>query len=380
MMENRAIYGPDHEELRRSVRKFFDTELMPNIAQWEEDGIIPREMWRKAGAMGILCPTLGPEYGGAGGDFLHLSIIDEELGYSGQSSFTIQTHTDIVSAYIEALGTEEQKQRWLPKMVTGEMIGAVAMTEPHAGSDLKNISTSARREGDEYVIKGSKTYITNGSFADFIVLAVRTGGEGHGGISLVLFPTDTPGFKVGRKLDKLGTRSVDSSALSFEDCRIPQRYLLGQENAAFFHIMQNFQGERLVGALTGTAGAQLVLDDTIRYVQERNAFGRPLVGFQVVRHQLVDCETDLELWRTLNYHAADLFGRGIPCQREISMAKLVAAEKSMQVVDRCLQLHGGMGYAEEGPVARAWRDARLLRIGGGASEIMKEIISKCMGF
>ncbi|MFU8806614.1 MAG: acyl-CoA dehydrogenase family protein, partial [Bradymonadaceae bacterium] len=295
-------------------------------------------------------------------------------------AMSILVQSDMATPIINEIGTEEQKEEFLVPALTGEKIAALGVSEPGAGSDVAGIRTHARRDGDDFIINGQKTWITNGTRADFITLAVRTDMDNrYGGISLFLFPTDTPGYGVGKKLEKIGNHSSDTAELFFEDCRVPARYLLGEEGHGFYYIMQNFQGERLVGALTGTAGAQIVLDNTIDYCKEREAFGRTLMGFQVTRHKIVDMETRLEACRTLTYHAADLFDRGIPCQREISMAKLLVGDTAMSVIDSCLQLHGGMGYVEEGPVARAWRDTRLLSIGGGASEIMKEIISKVMG-
>ncbi len=379
MMENRAIYGPDHEELRRSVRKFFDTELMPNIAQWEEDGIIPREMWRKAGAMGILCPTLGPEYGGAGGDFLHLSIIDEELGYSGQSSFTIQTHTDIVSAYIEALGTEEQKKRWLPKMVTGEMIGAVAMTEPHAGSDLKNISTSARREGDEYVIKGSKTYITNGINADLVIVVCKTAPEmGRNGVSLIVVDGERAGFDRGKRLKKIGMKASDTAELFFDDVRVPVSNLLGTENAGFKQVMHEIPKERLSIATIAMASAQKAFDSTVDFVKERLVFGRPLIEFQNTQFKLAELKAQLTVaWAYLDQCIAKHL-KGELTSDEAAIAKLHNTELQCRIADECLQLHGGWGYMADSPIGRMYTDSRVRRIAGGSSEIMKMLIARTL--
>jgi citronellyl-CoA dehydrogenase len=280
---------------------------------------------------------------------------------------------------IAELGTDEQKREFLEPAVRGEKIAALAVTEPDAGSDVASLRTTARKDGDEYVINGSKTFITNATRADFLTLAVRTGGEGFGGVSFVLFPTDTPGFQVARKLDKLGNRSSDTAELAFDDCRIPTRYLLGMEDMGFVYIMQNFQGERLVAAIAATAGAQRVIDDTLVYTQERKTFGRPVVGFQVTRHALADMMTKVAAGRQLAYHCVDLMERGIECSKEIAMAKLYCTETAFEVTNRCLQLYGGYGYMEEYDIARSFRDTRLLTIGGGTSEIMKEIITKLSG-
>lgn len=375
-------FTDEHDIFREQLRRYVVNEIAPQAQAWEEQRLIPREVFADMGARGFFGVRYPTELGGSGGDIWHTTVLCEELPRSTMAGFTMSmlVQTDMATPIINEIGTKEQKEEFLAPAIAGEKIAALGVSEPGAGSDVAGIRTYARSDGDDYVISGQKTWITNGTQADFITLAVRTDMDNrYGGISLVLFPTDTPGFSVGKKLEKIGNHCSDTAELFFDECRIPKRYLLGEEGHGFYYIMQNFQGERLVGALSGTAGAQLILNKTKAYVRDRNAFGKTLAGFQVVRHQLVDCETDLELCRTLSYHAADLFGRGVPSQREISMAKLVAAEKSMEVIDRCVQLHGGMGYVEEGSVARAWRDARLLRIGGGASEIMKEIISKMMG-
>jgi citronellyl-CoA dehydrogenase len=375
-------FTDEHEMFRKSVRDFAEKELAPHAEEWERERLFPREVFEKMGELGFLGARYSEDLGGSGGDIWHTCVLAEELPRSRMAGLTmsILVQTDMATPIIGEIGTQEQKEEFLMPAIAGEKIASLGVSEPGAGSDVAGIRTVARSDGDDYVISGQKTWITNGTRADFITLAVRTDPDNrYGGVSLVLFPTDTPGFSVGKKLEKIGNHCSDTAELFFDECRIPKRYLLGEEGHGFYYIMQNFQGERLVGAMSGTAGAQLVLDDTRRYVAEREAFGRPLQGFQVVRHQLVDCETELELCRNMTYHAADLFDRGVPCQREISMAKLVVSERSMQVIDRCLQLHGGMGYVEEGPVARAWRDARLLGIGGGTNEIMREIITKMMG-
>lgn len=375
-------FTDEHKMFRKSLRDFVLKELAPHAEQWEREKLFPREVFEQMGKLGFLGARYPESVGGIDGDIWHTAVLCEELPRARLAGLTmgVLVQTDMATPIINEIGTEEQKEEFLAPALRGEKIAALGVSEPNAGSDVAGIRTRAVSDGDDYVISGQKTWITNGTRADFITLAVRTDMDNrYGGVSLVLFPTDTPGFKVGRKIEKIGNHCSDTAELFFENCRIPKRYLLGEEGHGFYYIMQNFQGERLVGALSGTAGAQLVLDDTIAYCKDRQTFGKPLSKHQVVRHQLVDCETELELCRALSYHAADLFGRGIPCQREISMAKLIVAERAMQVIDRCVQLHGGMGYAEELPVARAWRDARLLRIGGGADEIMKEIISKMMG-
>jgi citronellyl-CoA dehydrogenase len=375
-------FTDEHDMFRKSLRDFVTRELAPHAEAWEKERLFPSEVFRQMGRLGFLGVRYPEDVGGSGGDIWHTTVLCEEIQRARLAGLTmgVLVQTDMATPIINEIGTAEQKEEFLAPAIAGDKIAALGVSEPNAGSDVAGIRTTAVSDGDDYIINGQKTWITNGTRADFITLAVRTDPDNrYGGVSLVLFPTNTPGFSVGRKIEKIGNHCSDTAELFFEDCRIPKRYLLGEEGHGFYYIMQNFQGERLVGALSGTAGAQLVLDDTIEYCKDRKTFGKPLSKHQVVRHQLVDCETELELCRTLSYHAADLFGRGIPCQREISMAKLIVAERAMEVIDRCVQLYGGMGYAEELPVARAWRDARLLRIGGGTSEIMKEIISKMMG-
>jgi citronellyl-CoA dehydrogenase len=280
---------------------------------------------------------------------------------------------------IEALGTKDQIETFLKPAIRGDKIAALGITEPGAGSDVAGIRTTARLQGDEYVINGSKTFITNGARAHFITLAARTGDDRYGGLSLFTFPTDVKGFAVGRKLEKLGNWASDTAELFFDDCRIPARYLLGEEGHGFYYIMQNFQGERLVAGISGMASSQLALDDTIAYCKQRKAFGKPLTGFQVTRHKLVDMQIQIEAGRALTYHAVERFQDvGAEATKEITMVKAFCAEVTKRVADECIQLHGGMGYMTEMDIVRHYRDSRLLPIGGGTTEIMKEILSKLM--
>ena len=376
-------FTDEHEIFREAVRNFAAEELSPHADEWEENRLFPRWVFEKMGDLGFLGSRYDEELGGSGGDIWHTAVLCEEMPRCRMAGLTmsILVQTDMATPVIDEIGSDEQIDEFLIPAIKGEKIAALGISEPGAGSDVAGMSTKAEKDGDEYVISGQKTYITNGTRADFITLAARTDPDPvtrYGGISLFTFPTDVEGFEVSRKLEKIGNHSSDTAELFFDECRIPERYLLGDEGKGFYYIMQNFQGERLVGALSGVGGAQLTLDKTIDFVKERKAFKKPLTGFQTVRHRLVEMETDLEACRQLSYHAADLFERGIPCQKEISMAKLYTGEKAMEVVDQCLQLHGGMGYIEETDVARAWRDTRLLSIGGGTTEIMKEIISKLM--
>jgi citronellyl-CoA dehydrogenase len=288
-------------------------------------------------------------------------------------------HGEMAIPVIAELGTDEQKREFLAPAIRGERVAALAISEPDAGSDVAAIRTTARRDGDDLVVNGAKTWITNGARADFLTLAVRTGGEGHEGLSLLLFPTDTPGFQVSRTLEKVGNPSSDTATLFFEDCRVPARWLLGEENQGFYYVMANFQGERLVAAVQAVAGMQLMVEDAMRYAQERTAFGKPLARMQVWRHRLAEHLTAIEAARWLTYRACDLLQRGEPAVKEISMAKLFACDLAQRVAYDCMQLHGAMGYVLETDVARAWRDVRVMTIAGGTSEIMKEIISRAAG-
>ena len=379
MMENRRIYEPEHELFRATVRKFFAAELMPNIAEWEKEGLIPRALWRKAGEAGLLCPTLSTEYGGAAGDFRYLCIVDEELGYTGQGSFTIQTHTDIVAAYLEVLGTPEQKKKWLPKMVTGEIIGAIAMTEPHAGSDLKAISTTAKREGDEFVINGAKTFITNGINADLFIVVVKTAPElGAKGVSLMLVEADRPGFRRGKRLDKMGMKASDTAELFFDNVRVPAGNLFGQENKGFSQVMSLIPKERLSIATVAMGATQKAFDITVAYVKERKVFGKNLIDFQNTQFKLAELKTQITVaWAHLDHCIAKCMD-GDFTSDEAAIAKLFNTELQCRVVDECLQLHGGWGYMTEMPISRMYTDARVRRIAGGSSEVMKMLIARTL--
>jgi citronellyl-CoA dehydrogenase len=298
----------------------------------------------------------------------------------GGLTMGILVHTDMATPIIQKIGTEEQKEEFLRPALSGDKVAALAISEPGAGSDVAGMRTTAQKDGDEYVISGQKTWITNGTRADFITLAARTDPDDrYGGISLFLFPTETEGFEVGKKLDKIGNHTSDTAELFFDDCRIPEKYLLGDEGAGFYYIMKNFQGERLTAALTALGSADIAIEETKAYCKDRQAFGKSISDMQVTQHRFADMETELQSARDLTYHAADLFDRGVDAQREISMAKLKAGETAKDVLDECLQLHGGMGYMEETPIARAWRDIRVLTIAGGTSAIMKEIIANASG-
>ena len=376
-----TFFTDDHELFRKSFRDFVEKELRPHTDEWERAESFPREIFRRMGQLGYLGLSFPEELGGGGGDYWYNVAYGEELVHSGSAglNMSLMVQTDMATPVINAIGTREQKQEFLAPAIRGERIAALGISEPNAGSDVASIRTTARKVGDEYVVNGAKTYITNGTRADFITLAVRTGGEGYGGVSLLLFPTDTKGFHVTSKLKKLGNHASDTAELGFEDCRVPARYLLGEENQGFYYIMMNFQGERLIAAVAAVAGAQRTLDLAMAYGRDRRAFGRPIGSFQVWRHELTQLLTELEAGRWLTYRACDLFNRKQDAVKEISMAKLYCGELSVKVADRVLQLHGGAGYMDDLPISRIWRDTRLVTIGGGTSEIMKEIIAKRVG-
>ena len=379
-----TFFREEHEIFRKTLRDWVAKELAPYANEWEEAELFPREVFKKAGQMGFLGASYPEDVGGAGGDWWYTAVWGEELVRSNCAGMNmgLAVQSTMATPVINEIGTREHKEEFLVPALRGDKVAALGVSEPNCGSDVAAIRTTARKVGDEYVINGAKCWITNGTRADFITLAVRTGApdSGYGGISLVLFPTDTKGFKVERKIKKAGNHASDTAELSFEDCRIPARYLLGEENQGFYYIMMNFQGERLIAGVKAYAGAQWILDNTIRYCQERSAFGRPILKFQVWRHTFAELSAEIEAARWLTYRAIDLFVRKEDAVKEITMAKLFGGELLNKVADRCLQAHGGFGYSNEFPISRAWRDARLITIGGGTSEIMKEILSKRFGW
>ena len=374
-------FTDEHEAFRKTVRQFVEKEMAPHALEWDRAGIFPRELFKKCGELGFLGINHDPKYGGSGLDYWYVTVAAEELIRSRNAgvNMALMVQAQMATPIINEIGTDEQKREFLAPALAGEKIAALGVSEPGCGSDVASIKTTARRDGDDYVINGSKMWITNGTRADFITLAVRTGEEGYEGISLVTFPTDVKGYQVSKKLDKVGNLSSDTAILYFEDCRIPARYVLGEENQGFYHIMTNFQGERLVAAIITVAGMELLLEDAIRYGTEREAFGRPIGKFQVWRHKFAEHLTAVEAAKRLTYHSVDLFDRKESPVKEVSMAKLFAGDLAQKVAYDCQQFYGGMGYIEETHVARAWRDLRLIPIGGGTSEVMKEIISKAVG-
>jgi citronellyl-CoA dehydrogenase len=379
-----TFFREEHEIFRNSVHQFLEQEVVPHVDEWERNELFPREIYKRCGELGFLGAHYPEDVGGHGGDWWYAAAWGEALvrGRCAGMAMALMVQTDMATPIIGELGTREQKDEFLAPALRGEKIAALGVSEPNCGSDVASIRTTARRVEGDYVINGAKCWITSGTRADFITLAVRTGaeGSGFGGISLLTFPTDVKGFKVTRKIKKMGNHSSDTAELSFEDCRIPARYLLGEENHGFYYIMTNFQGERLIAACSAVAGAQRCLDETIQYTTERTAFGRPILKFQVWRHQFAELQTEIEAARWLTYRAVDLYNRKEDATKEITMAKLFAGELACKVADRCLQAHGGFGYAEEFPISRYYRDVRLVTIGGGTSEIMKEILSKRLGW
>lgn len=377
----RTLFTPEHELFRATAREFFAREVVPHQERWMEAGIVDREAWRKAGAAGLLCPWLPEEHGGPGGDFLHSVIVIEELARVHESGFALPLHSDIVVPYIASFGTEEQKRRWLPGCASGELVTAIAMTEPGTGSDLAAIATTARREGDEYVLNGAKTFISNGILCDLCVVAARSEASDspHQNLSLFVVEANRPGFIKGKRLKKAGMYSQDTSELAFEDCRIPADNLLGAPGAGFLMLMQKLQQERLVVAIGSQAGAEVVLADTLQYVQERKAFGRSIVKFQNTQFKLAECATEVEVGRAFLDRLIAEHVAGEYLVKECSMAKLWQTEMLGRVVDSCLQMFGGYGYMLEYPISRAYMDARVQRIFAGTNEIMKIIIAKQMG-
>jgi len=374
-------YSEEHNIFRQAVRKFFEKEVIPYVEEWEEAGIVPRSIWKKMGDQGFLCMDVPEEYGGMGADFLYSVIMAEELVRTGHSGLAAGLHSDIVVPYITAFASEELKHKYLRGCVSGDIITAIAMTEPNAGSDLAGMKTTAVEDGDHVVINGQKTFISNGILCDLLVLAAKDPSEPdpHRAVNLYVVEAGTPGFEKGRKLKKIGWHSQDTAELYFADCRIPKQNRLGEKGSGFLMLMQKLQQERLMVALGAVPAAERILEMTIKYCRERTAFGRPLSKFQNTQFRLVEMATEIKLGRTfLDKLVMDhIEGKNIVV--EVSMAKYWTTEMAMRVADGCLQLHGGYGYCEEYPIARAWRDLRVMQIFAGTNEIMKGIAAKFMG-
>ena len=374
----RFCYTPDHEAFRQTVRSFLQKEGVPHVNEWEKQRLVPKEFWRKAGEVGMLCPTVPEAYGGLGLDFGYNAIVDEEMSYNGvPAGFSLQS--DIVCDYIAHYGSEEQKTEWLPRLVSGETITAIAMTEPGTGSDLQAIRTSAKKDGNHYVVNGSKTYITNGQNADLVLVVAKTDPDAtpaYKGMSIILVESDRDGFRRGRKLDKIGQDSADTSELFFDDVRGPITSCLGEEGSGFIYLMSQLPQERLSIAVGVHASAQRAFDDTVAFTKDRKAFAGMVFDFQNTRFVLADLKAKLQVgWAHLDWAIARHL-KGELTNEEGAAAKLWHTELQWEVMDKCLQLHGGAGYMNEYPIARMWRGARVSRIYGGTNEIMKEVIGR----
>ncbi|GLQ05484.1 acyl-CoA dehydrogenase family protein [Sneathiella chinensis] len=375
----RTIFSEEHNIFRESVRRFYEEHITPYHAQWEKDGQISREAWREAGRQGLLCMPIPEEYGGLGADKLYSIIMMEEQARAGASGPGFGLHSEIVAPYILHYGTEEQKKKYLPKLATGEMIGAIAMTEPGAGSDLQGIKTRAIRDGDEYVINGSKTFITNGFMSDLVIVVTKTDPEaGAKGTSLFLVEAGTKGFAKGKNLEKLGLKAQDTAELFFDDVRVPASSMLGGEGQGFFCLMKELAWERLQIAIGATATMEAILDETIEYTKERKAFGRSIMDFQNTKFKLAELKTEVQIARVFVDKCIEEVLKGELEVPTAAMAKYWCSDLENKLIDECLQLHGGYGYMWEYRVARAYADARIQRIYGGANEIMKEIISRSL--
>jgi acyl-CoA dehydrogenase len=373
----RSLFREEHEMWRDSVRRFVESEIVPHHAKWEHDGIVPRELWLKAGEQGLLCCTVPEAYGGPGLDYLFDVVVFEELWRVGASGPGFLIHTDLVATYVLSFGSEEQKKQWLPKMVTGEAIGSLGMTEPHAGSDLKAVRTQAVRDGDNFVINGQKVFISNGQLCDLVVLATKTdSAAGAKGVTLFLVESTREGFTRGRNLEKLGMRAQDTSELFFENVRIPVTNMLGEEGRGFPQMMTKLPQERLAQAIRSATVTEAVIEWTADYTAERKAFGRTLSEFQNTQFVLADLKARSVMARVFTDKCIELFIQGKLDAVDAAIVKMVTSELHCEAVDKCLQLFGGWGYMWEYPIARAYADARVVKIAGGSIEIMKTIIAR----
>jgi len=378
-MIERTIFNEEHGLFRDSVKRFIEKEIAPDHAQWEKDGQVSREVWLAAGERGFLGCSVPEEYGGPGADFLYTTVLLEEMAGAGYTGPGFHLHSEIVIPYILQYGTEEQKKTWLPKMVTGECIGAIAMTEPGAGSDLQGIKTQAVRDGNELVVNGQKVFITNGQMADLVIVACKTDPTlGAKGISLVVVERGREGFERGRNLEKIGWHAQDTSELFFDHVRVPPENLLGAEGRGFIQLVEQLPQERLIVAIRCCAITESALDWTVEYTNERQAFGRTIADFQNTRFKLAEIKSDALMLRVFVDKCIELLMRGELSAEDAAVAKLRASEIMSNALDECLQLFGGYGYMWEYPIARAWADNRFARIAGGSSEIMKEIIGRSL--
>ncbi len=373
----RHLFEAEHDLFRESVRRFIETEAMPHHEQWEKDGMVSRDVWLKAGEQGFLAPTVPEAYGGFAADFRYNTIVNEEVCRAGASGLGWSLHSDIAVPYIVRYGNEEQKQRYLPACVSGECVTAIAMTEPGAGSDLQGIKTTATRDGDHYILNGSKTFITNGQMSDLVIVVAKTDPKaGAKGTSLFLVEAAWEGFDKGKNLEKLGLKAQDTSELFFDNVRVPKENLLGEEGQGFVYLMQDLPQERLSVASAAVAGSQSILQQTIEYVKDRQAFGKPIAGFQNTQFKLAELSAEVSSAEVFHDRCLELHLDGKLDATTAAKIKLLSTDLQCRVVDECLQLHGGYGYMWEYPVARAYADARIMRIYAGTNEIMKLIISR----
>ncbi len=375
----RTLFSLEHELFRDSVRKFLEREAAPFHGQWEKQGHIDRQLWSKAGEQGLLCSHLPEAYGGMAVDFLYSAIVIEEISRLGLTGIGFSLHSDIVAPYILHYGSEALKQKYLPQLISGERVTAIAMTEPGAGSDLQGVKTTAVLDGDEYVINGSKTFITNGYLADLVIVVAKTDPKaGAKGTSLFLVEAGTPGFDKGKRLEKVGMKAQDTSELFFQDVRVPKGNLLGQAGMGFAYLMQELPQERLTVAIAALSAAEAALQWTLDYTRERKAFGQAIADFQNTRFKLAEMATEIQIGRVFIDRCLELHLQGKLDVPTAAMAKYWATDLQCKVLDECVQLHGGYGFMWEYPVARAWADARVQRIYAGTNEIMKEIIARSL--
>lgn len=378
-MFKRTLFTHEHELFRDTVRKFIEREIAPYHAQWEHDGIVPRDLWTKAGEAGMLCCTVPEEYGGLGLDYLFDVVVFEEMARSGFTGPGFLIHCDLVATYVKSFGTEEQKKQWLPKMVSGEAIGSLGMTEPHAGSDLKAIRTRAVRDGDDYIINGQKVFISNGQLCDVLVLATKTDSDaGSKGVTLFLVDTKTPGFVRGKNLEKLGMKAQDTSELFFEDMRIPASCMLGKEGEGFKLMMTKLAQERLAQAIRSATVAETLIEMTVDYTANRKAFGTTIGAFQNTQFKLAELHTEATIGRIFTDHCIAKFMNGELDEVDAAMAKMWLSNLHCKCADECLQLFGGWGYMWEYPISRAFADCRIVKIAGGSIEVMKLIIGRSL--
>ncbi len=379
-MIERTLFTPDHTMYRDTVRKFLENEVLPFHADWEEQGYVDREVWLKAGANGLLCSSMPDEYGGAGADRLYSVVLMEEVSRANASGLGFGLHSEIVAPYLLRYGSEAQKQKYLPKMATGEIIGAIAMSEPAAGSDLQGVRTTAIRQGDHYLLNGSKTFITNGYHADVVIVVCKTNpAAGAKGTSLLLVDRGMLGFEKGKRLKKIGLKAQDTSELFFDNVKVPVENLLGKENEGFIYLMTELPWERMQIAIGAVANAQSIIDSTVAYVRDRKVFGTTVSTYQNTRFKLAEMQTEVQIAQVFVDRCLELLADKKLDTATASMAKYWCSDLQCKVIDECLQLHGGYGYMWEYPVARAYADSRVQRIYGGTNEIMKELITRSMG-